>query len=152
VPTAGAVGSGAASGPELLRPALAEAARDTGACVIAVYLRSAGAPALRLAVLGGVPWEIAMPWAQVADEAASPVADAVREGRLVWIGGPEELARHYPRLAIVVPYRFTLAAAPITTGADVWGGLVVQWPAYHPPPLPPTARVPVTRLCPRRGE
>ncbi|MFD9317646.1 SpoIIE family protein phosphatase [Streptomyces sp. NPDC060053] len=151
MPDAAAAGSGGGRGPGSLEPVLAEAARETGASVTAVYLTAAEEPMLRLAVLGGLPWEVALPWARVALTAASPVSDAVRERRLVWIGGAEEMARRYPRLSLVVPYRFTLAAAPISTGAEVWGGLVLQWPAAHPAQLSVREREVMTGLCHRLG-
>nr|WP_226967201.1 SpoIIE family protein phosphatase [Streptomyces phaeolivaceus] len=138
-------------GPRALESALIEVARESGTSVTAVYLLPPDEPVLRLAVLGGVPWEISMPWARVALKASSPVSDAVREHRLVWVSGQEELARHYPRLSLVVPYRFTLAAAPITTGSDVWGGLVLQWPASHPPQPAPGEREKITSVCHRLG-
>ncbi|MEE1759833.1 SpoIIE family protein phosphatase [Streptomyces sp. SP18BB07] len=144
-------GSGA-PGPELLESALIEVARESGTSVAAVYLLLPDEPLLQLAVLGGVPWEISMPWARVALKTPSPVSDAVRERRLVWVSGQEELARRYPRLALVVPYRFTLAAAPIATGADTWGGLVLQWPASHPPRPSPREREEITGVCHRLGQ
>lgn len=151
MPDAAAAGSGGGRGPESLEPLLIEAAGETGASVTGVYLLSPDDPVLRLAVLGGIPWEISMPWARVSMTATSPVSDAVRERRLVWIGGAEEMARRYPRLSLVVPYRFTLAAAPITTGAQVWGGLVLHWPASHPAQLSVRERDAMTGLCRRLG-
>ncbi|MBZ3905821.1 SpoIIE family protein phosphatase [Streptomyces griseiscabiei] len=136
-------------GPRVLESALIEMARESGTSVTAVYLLPPDEPVLQLAVLGGVPWEISMPWARVALKASSPVSDAVREHRLVWVSGQEELARRYPRLALVVPYRFTLAAAPLTTGTDVWGGLVLQWPASHPPRPGPGEREEIAGVCDR---
>ncbi|MFI1506972.1 SpoIIE family protein phosphatase [Streptomyces sp. NPDC020597] len=141
----------AGSGPELLEPVLVDLARRTGASVAAVYLLREDEPVLRLAALGGTPWEISMPWARVALNTVSPVSDAVRERRLVWVGGQEEMARRYPRLALVVPYRFALAAAVVATGADTWGGLVLHWPASHPPELSPQEREAITGACHRLG-
>ncbi|MFE7836099.1 SpoIIE family protein phosphatase [Streptomyces sp. NPDC057474] len=138
-------------GPQALESVLIEVARESGTSVTAVYLLPPEEPVLQLAVLGGVPWEISMPWARVALKASSPVSDAVREHRLVWVSGQEELARRYPRLALVVPYRFTLAAAPITTGTATWGGLVLQWPASHPPRPSPRERDEITGACHRLG-
>ncbi|WP_330350801.1 SpoIIE family protein phosphatase [Streptomyces sp. NBC_00582] len=149
MPGADAVGVGA--GPQVLRAAVIEAARETGATVTAVYLLPPDEPVLRLAVLGGASYDISRPWARVPLETASPVSEAVRDRRLVWVGGPEELARRYPRLALVVPYRFTLAAAPLVTGADTWGGLVLQWPARHPPQLTPAERDTIGGVCRRLG-
>ncbi|MDX5569498.1 SpoIIE family protein phosphatase [Streptomyces sp. ID05-04B] len=130
---------------------LVELARRTGASVTAVYLLQEDQPVLRLTALGGAPWEISMPWARVVLDAVSPVSDAVRERRLVWVGGQEEMARRYPRLALVVPYRFALAAAPVATGAETWGGLVLHWPASHPPELSPHEREAITGACHRLG-
>ncbi|MDQ0957387.1 GAF domain-containing protein [Streptomyces sp. B4I13] len=141
----------AGSGPELLEPVLVDLTRRTGASVAAVYLLEEDEPVLRLAALGGAPWEISMPWARVMLDAVSPVSDAVRERRLVWVGGQEERARRYPRLALVLPYRFALAAAAVATGADTWGGLVVHWPASHPPELSPHEREAITGACHRLG-
>ncbi|WDF39825.1 SpoIIE family protein phosphatase [Streptomyces sp. T12] len=139
--------SGTGRGPGLLAPALVEAMRDTGACVGAVYLLRPGERVLRLALLSGVPWEIAAPWARAALGAPTPVADALREHRLVWLGGQEELARRYPQLALVLPYPFTLAAAAITTDGTRWGGLVLQWPGSHPTELRPHERDAIGDAC-----
>src|SRR5689334_6673994 len=94
---------------------------ETGAYAGAVYLLSPDRRVLQLAVLSGVSERIASPWTQVGLEAATPVSEAVRENRLVWISGQEELARSYPQLALVLPHPFAMAAAPITTDAAVWG-------------------------------
>ncbi|MGN9755820.1 SpoIIE family protein phosphatase [Streptomyces sp. SD31] len=139
------------SGPQVLAPVLVEAMRDTGACVGAVYLLRPGERVLRLALLSGVPWEIAAPWARAALGAPTPVADALRERRLVWLGGQEELARRYPQTALVLPYPFTLAAAAITTDGTQWGGLVLQWPGSHPEELRPAERDAIGEVCHRLG-
>ncbi len=56
--------------------------------------------------------EYADPWTRIVLATQDPVADAVREDRLVWVDGLEELARRYPRAAAAQPYRFCMAAAP----------------------------------------
>ncbi|MBW1599092.1 SpoIIE family protein phosphatase [Streptomyces sp. JJ38] len=105
--------------------------RDTGATTGAVYLLPPGEETLYLAVLSGLSQEIAVPWSRVELGASTPVSDALRGNRLVWLGSQEEVARRYPRIALVLPYPFTLAAAPIATDATVWGGLVMLWPGEH---------------------
>jgi serine phosphatase RsbU (regulator of sigma subunit)/PAS domain-containing protein len=140
-----------AGGPESLEPVLTELARECGTSATAAYLPLPDDPVLQLAVLGGIPWDIAMPWTRVALKTSSPVSDAVRERRPVSVSGQEELARRYPRLALIVPYHFTLVAVPITTGTDVWGGLVLQWPAAHPPRPTPREREKITEACDRLG-
>ncbi|MCQ9180382.1 SpoIIE family protein phosphatase [Streptomyces sp. IBSBF 2953] len=126
-------------------------AGESGASVIAVYLLAPDEPVLQVALLSGVSWRIAVPWARVSLDKSTPVADAVRERRLVWIGSEEERARCYPRMALVLPHPFALAAAPITTGAVVWGGLVLHWPASHPPALSPREREAIEDVCDRLG-
>ncbi|KES03143.1 PAS/PAC sensor protein [Streptomyces toyocaensis] len=143
--------AGQDSVPELLEHTLVQGMRDTGANVGAVYLRSPDERALRLAMLSGVPWEIALPWARVGLEAPTPVADALRDRRLVWLGGQEEMARRYPQLALVLPYPFALAAAPVTTGDTDWGGLVLHWPGPHPGELSPGVRDAIGGVCHRVG-
>ncbi|MFD9391704.1 SpoIIE family protein phosphatase [Streptomyces sp. NPDC060000] len=117
----------------------------------ALYLLPPDESALHMALLSGVSWRIAVPWARVTLEAATPVADAVRERQLVWVGNEEERARRYPKMALVLPHPFALAAAPITTGPSVWGGLVVHWPASHPPTLSAHERDAIRGVCDRLG-
>ncbi|MGW9435093.1 SpoIIE family protein phosphatase [Streptomyces sp. NPDC055607] len=114
---------------------LADVMRDAGASVGLVYLRVPGESMLRLALVSGVSQEIAAPWVRIPADAPIPVVDAMRDRRLVWLGGQEEIARRYPRLGIVLPYDFLLAAAPIADDTAVWGGIVLLWPVWHPPRL-----------------
>ncbi|MDT0321662.1 SpoIIE family protein phosphatase [Streptomyces millisiae] len=137
----GEVGSG------LLDAAVSRGARETGASVVLVYVLPPDGTALRLAVLSGVSPRIAAPWVRVPLSAPIPVADAVRERRLVWLGNREEMARRYPRPALVLPYDFALAAAPVTDGSTVWGGLVLLWPGSHPPRLTAGERGAVLDCC-----
>ncbi|MET9931752.1 MULTISPECIES: GAF domain-containing SpoIIE family protein phosphatase [unclassified Streptomyces] len=114
---------------------LADVMRDAGASVGLVYLRVPGESMLRLALVSGVSQEIAAPWVRIPADAPIPVVDAMRDRSLVWLGGQEEIARRYPRLGIVLPYDFLLAAAPIADDTAVWGGIVLLWPVWHPPRL-----------------
>ncbi len=125
----------AGAGLRSLGSALSDVLRRTGAAIGMVYLRPPGEDGLRLAVLSGVSLEFAAPWMRVAPHDPVPVADAVSEGRLVWIGDREEMARRYPRPGLVLPYPFSLAAAPLTAGGTTWGGLVLLWPGGHAPRL-----------------
>ncbi|WP_345702107.1 GAF domain-containing SpoIIE family protein phosphatase [Kitasatospora terrestris] len=86
----------------------------------------------------GVPAEVAWPWLRIPLSAPTPVSDAVREDRLVWVGSQDEMARAYPRAAASLPYRFSLAAAPLPDEARCSGALLLLWPASHP--SGPTAR------------
>ncbi|WP_326746593.1 MULTISPECIES: SpoIIE family protein phosphatase [unclassified Streptomyces] len=144
-------GFGSGSGTHLLAAALEQFMRDAGASGCLVYLLSPGERVLRLAVLAGVPRQVAAHWTQVPLAARTPATDAVRERRLVWIGGQEEMARHYPQMALALPYPFSAAAAPITTGTTVWGALVVRWPSSHPSPLTRHERNAIHTSCRRLG-
>ncbi|MEV3988736.1 SpoIIE family protein phosphatase [Streptomyces sp. NPDC049837] len=139
--------------------------RRTGASVGMVYLLPPGDSALRLALLSGVSLEFAAPWMRVGPRDPVPVADAVAERRLVWIGDREEMARRYPRPGLVLPYPFSLAAAPIPGDGDgagdgagagagegdggVRGGLVLLWPGDHPPRLAGHEEDAVRDVCDR---
>ncbi|MFS4093576.1 GAF domain-containing protein, partial [Streptomyces sp. AF1A] len=104
------------------------AVRDTGMHAGAVFLMAPDRRALRLEVTAGIPAQCLAPWFGMALSSPGPVAEAVRERRLVWLGDPEELARRYPRTAIAMPYHHAVAAAPILTGTAVWGALLLIWP------------------------
>ncbi|GAB2894890.1 SpoIIE family protein phosphatase [Streptomyces mayteni] len=139
-------------GSGLLDAALSRGTRETGASVSMIYLLPPDGAALRLAVLSGMSQRIAAPWGRVPLTAPIPVADAVRERRLVWLGNREEMARRYPRPALVLPYDFALAAAPITGGATLWGGLVLLWPGSHAPRLAAGERDAMLACCHELGE
>ncbi|MEU6086487.1 SpoIIE family protein phosphatase [Streptomyces sp. NPDC047085] len=130
---------------------LAEVVRETGASAGYVYLLPPGGRVLRLTLLCGDTPKLVAPWSRVPLADPVPVADAVRERRLVWVGSHEEMARSYPRSALVLPYSFAAAAAPIITDATVWGGLVLRWPASHPPRMPQWERDAVHFCCHRLG-
>lgn len=78
-----------------------------------------------------------------------PVAAAVRQRRLVWVGSEEEMARSYPRIAVVLPYAFTLAALPVATADTVYGAVFLTWPGSHPPELSDWEREHLTAACGR---
>ncbi|MFF3459754.1 SpoIIE family protein phosphatase [Streptomyces sp. NPDC002730] len=131
--------------------ALVDVVRESGASRGMLYVLPPGGNALWLAAVTGTPREIAAPWTRVGLANPIPVADAVRERRLVWVGGMEEMARRYPRLSLVLPYDFALTAAPLTSGSTVWGGLVMLWPGSHPPQLSPGERDAIDAGCHRLG-
>lgn len=137
---------------EQLDAALAQVMRDTVASVGLLYLLAPGEQMLRLAVASGASSQITAPWSRIPADVPIPVADAMRERSLVWLGSQEEVARRYPRLGIVLPYDFMLAAAPLTSAATaVWGGLVLLWPVWHPPQLSDHERGVITACCRRAG-
>ncbi|MFD3735498.1 SpoIIE family protein phosphatase [Streptomyces sp. NPDC058632] len=131
--------------------AMAAVVRETGAFGGLLYVLPPGDNALWLGIVAGIPNEFAAPWRRITLSDPMPVADAVRERRLVWISGQEEMARRYPRPALVLPYDFALSAAPVTSGTALQGGLVLLWPGTHPPQLSPRERDAVGTGCRRLG-
>ncbi|MEU9145971.1 SpoIIE family protein phosphatase [Streptomyces sp. NPDC048349] len=117
-----------------------------------LYLLGPDERVLHLALVSGVSREFAAPWSRVGLDDLIPVADALRNDRLVWLGGREETARRYPRLGLVLPYEFTLAAAPLPrrtpdSAAPPPGGLVLLWSGAHPPDLAPAERDAIEGAC-----
>ncbi|MFJ8193311.1 SpoIIE family protein phosphatase [Streptomyces sp. NPDC096094] len=131
--------------------AMAAVVRESGAFGGLLYVLPPGDNALWQILVAGVPQEIAAPWRRVALTDPMPVADAVRERRLVWVGGREEMARRYPRPALVLPYDFALAATPLASGTTVRGGLVLLWSGTHPERLSPEERDVVQEGCRHLG-
>ncbi|MFI2764229.1 SpoIIE family protein phosphatase [Streptomyces echinatus] len=121
--------SGAGPAEQALDRTLAAAVRRTGAAAGGLYVLDEQGRVLCLVATGGLPAEYAEPWTRIALAAPDPVADAVREERLVWVAGLEELARRYPRAAAAQPYRFSMAAAPVFGPATCRGALLLLWPA-----------------------
>ncbi|MFC3348618.1 SpoIIE family protein phosphatase [Streptomyces echinoruber] len=115
----------------------------------AVYLLVPGEPVLEMTVMAGLPRAFAAPWERVGLNAPVPVADAVRERRLVWVGGDQDMARRYPRVALVLPYPFMLAALPVATERAVYGAVFLTWPAAHAPDLSEHERERLTAACAR---
>ncbi|MER7487579.1 SpoIIE family protein phosphatase [Streptomyces sp. NPDC126497] len=115
----------------------------------AVYLLAPDRPVLEMAVMAGLPRAFAAPWERVGLSAPVPVSDAVRERRLVWVGDEEEMARRYPRIAMVLPYPFALAALPVATAARAYGAVFVTWPGARPQELSDRERDHLTAVCDR---
>ncbi|MEV6104231.1 SpoIIE family protein phosphatase [Streptomyces sp. NPDC051940] len=128
-----------------------EVVQHTGASIVLLYQLDTPAGKLRLVMASGTSREMAAPWARVSEDRSGPVTDAIRDRHLVWVGEQEELARRYPRLGIVLPYAFRLAAAPVTDTSGVRGAAVLLWPTVHPPHLTTRERVAIRVFCQRAG-
>ncbi|GHF41530.1 SpoIIE family protein phosphatase [Streptomyces griseosporeus] len=137
-----------ATGVDALDAAFAETVRRTGASIGALYLLAPDERHLVLDVLSGAPADVAAPWARIPVNAPAPVAEALREERIVWIGSHEEMARSYPRTAAALPYPLAMAAAPVT-GVRRWGALLLMWPAGRPPYMTQRERGHITASCGR---
>ncbi|MEV6961123.1 SpoIIE family protein phosphatase [Streptomyces sp. NPDC051207] len=141
--------TGAALGRPLLSLALASMMEEVHAHSGAVYLLAPDEPVLEMAVMAGLPRVFAAPWQRVGLGAPVPVAEALRERRLVWVGGEEEMARRYPRIAMVLPYPFALAALPVATSSRAYGSVFFTWPGSHPPELSDRERKHLRAGCER---
>ncbi|MER6734556.1 SpoIIE family protein phosphatase [Streptomyces puniciscabiei] len=137
-----------AADAEALDAAFADAVRRTGAAIGGLYLLTPGEEQLFLDVLYGAPAEFAAPWVRVPVMSPAPVADAVREDRMVWVATQEEMARRYPRTALALPYPLALAAAPVS-GVRRWGALLLMWQATRPPYMTERERGHVMSSCGR---
>nr|WP_280722602.1 SpoIIE family protein phosphatase [Kitasatospora sp. MAA4] len=133
---------------ELLR----SAPERVGAQLGGLYLLSEDGQLLELAMTLGAARQFTRPWQGVGLGTPIPVADAVRSGRVIWVGGAEELASRYPRVAVAMPYTFCLAAAPVVARRTTYGALFFLWPAAHPPELSARERRGLTVLASQLGE
>jgi serine phosphatase RsbU (regulator of sigma subunit) len=70
---------------------------------------------------------------------------------MVWVGSQEEMAQRFPKPALVLPYDFAVAAAPVATGGTDQGGLVLLWPGSHPPHLARHEREAINTFCRHTG-
>lgn len=140
--------AGPAVGDGELDAEFAETVRRTGASIGALFLLEPGGRLLRLGLLCGAPAEFAAPWTHVSMAAPAPVAEAVREDRMVWVGSQEQMARSYPRTAMVLPFPLALVAAPVTGGRR-WGSLLLIWPASRPPYMTARERGNIASGCGR---
>ncbi|WP_336204348.1 SpoIIE family protein phosphatase [Nonomuraea sp. LPB2021202275-12-8] len=132
-----------------LHDLLIEAINDAGAHIGALYLLGEDRELLVMEAELGFPTMIARAWARVRGNGSVPVAVAVRERRLVWLADQEDLARSFPGAALVVPYHFSAAAAPIHTGSTDWGALLLLWPGEHTPQLTQHKLDVIQRTCRR---
>ncbi|MFB7294080.1 GAF domain-containing protein [Actinacidiphila glaucinigra] len=125
--------------------------RETDAAVGMLYALPPGEGVLEIVALSGMSRRIAAPWARMGVDDATPVADAVRQRRLVWVGGPDEMARRYPRIGLMAPFETVLAAAPMAGEARVWGAVCLVWPLWHPPEPNRREREAIGSFCRRAG-
>ncbi|MFJ3230893.1 PP2C family protein-serine/threonine phosphatase [Streptomyces sp. NPDC086787] len=143
------VAAGSQIGRPLLSLSLAAMMDEVHAHSGAVYLLTADEAVLEMAVMAGLPRAFAAPWERVGLSAPVPVAEALRSRRLVWVCGEEDMARRFPRIAVVLPYPFALAALPLATAHRAFGAVFVTWPGSHPPVLGKREREQLTAACGR---
>lgn len=130
---------------DFLQRLLSRVLGETEAYGGGIYVLAPGDQVLSAVVLAGVPSSVAMPWARVGISASGPLAEAVREGRLVWVGAEGELARRYPRIGLALPYSFALAAAPVISTGRTWGGILLLWAGSRSLEIDPVERRSIER-------
>ncbi|MEV6008056.1 SpoIIE family protein phosphatase [Streptomyces sp. NPDC051976] len=111
------------------------------------YVLSEDQQSLDLVMTLGAARQFTSPWRRVGMAAPIPVAEAVRDGRLVWVGGADEMMRTHPRVAVTMPHAFCLAAAPLVAREITYGAVFLLWPASHPTELSPDERHELTALA-----
>ncbi|MFI6444379.1 SpoIIE family protein phosphatase [Kitasatospora sp. NPDC050543] len=100
-----------------------------------LYLLSADGELLELVMTLGAARQFTRPWQHIGMTAPIPVVESVHSGQVVWVGGAEEMARRYPRVAVAMPYAFCLAAVPLVLRGTTYGAVFLLWPAAHPAEL-----------------
>ncbi|MFD8704896.1 SpoIIE family protein phosphatase [Kitasatospora sp. NPDC059648] len=134
-PGRGAAGATAGRDTEALARIMRSVPDRLDAHMGGLYLLSEDRQVLELAVTLGAARQFTRPWRHVGLAAPIPVAEAARTGRIVWVGGGDDMARRYPRLAVAMPYAFCLGAVPLVTRGVTYGVLFILWPASHPSEL-----------------
>ncbi|MET8862989.1 SpoIIE family protein phosphatase [Nonomuraea sp. NPDC004580] len=130
---------------------LTEAVTGAGAHIGAAYLLDEGGQVLQMAAVTGLPAPIARAWSRVRTGDPIPIAVAVREQRLIWITGREQLAREYPEAALTLPYHFAAALSPVCADGRVCGGIMMLWPAGRIRELSGHRREIIERACDEIG-
>ncbi|SEN89324.1 PAS fold-containing protein [Actinacidiphila rubida] len=117
---------------------LARAVEALGAYAGALFLLEPGGDVLTLDVGAGMPFDFAGPLRRVRVAAdGGPIADALHERRPMWMDSGQEIARRYPKLAMVLPHPRAAAVTPLETGSTVWGAMLTLFPeAARGPGLP----------------
>ncbi|MFF2148335.1 SpoIIE family protein phosphatase [Kitasatospora sp. NPDC058190] len=121
-------GKGPVTVQDLLDRTLSRTVKSLGASAGAIVLLEPDGEVLTLEAIAGVPPEFLRPLRHVRLTTATPdpIIEAVRERHLVWVSSGEDLARRYPKVALLLPYSRASAVAPIASGRVVWGALALM--------------------------
>lgn len=97
----------------------------TGSYAGGIYLRSRTPGLLRMAVLAGLPGPLMRPWWRMHVNRPFPVAEAYRSGRPVYLADAEDAMRRFPQLMAGLPFPFGSLYAPVLSGREKAGVLVM---------------------------
>jgi anti-anti-sigma factor len=115
--------------PEQVGQAIAEqGARALAGSGAAVYALAPDAATLRVIGTWGYSEDAVGPFLEIAADAAVPLAEAAREGRVVTADSPAELAARYPEL----PAEHSLCAAPLLAGDEGLGAVGISRDEMRP--------------------
>ncbi|MEO3803555.1 SpoIIE family protein phosphatase [Nonomuraea sp. B1E8] len=146
-------GPGGTSASSRLDDLLIETVSAAGAHIGMAYVLDEGGHVLEMESAVGIPGSIARAWARVRvkTDCSMPIAVSIRDRRLIWVAGREELARAFPAAALALPYHFAAVTAPVCSGGAVWGGLVLLWPSGLASGLTPRQRDVIDHACDEIG-
>ncbi|WP_304453299.1 SpoIIE family protein phosphatase [Nocardiopsis sp. YSL2] len=113
---------------------------EVGAHAGGLYLRAPDDTTLALSVLIGVPRDLLLSWTRLARSAKVPINDAIRERQVVWRPSGATLGRDYPRIAITLPYDFSVACVPLVSDGEEYGAYFTFGVADDPAELSARAR------------
>ncbi|WP_051812732.1 GAF domain-containing SpoIIE family protein phosphatase [Streptomyces sp. NRRL S-340] len=136
----GSAAAAARQGLQELGVCLSGVVSGLGAYGGGVYLLDPAGDALVLSVYTGLPPQFAGPWRRIRLDAPVGAAEAARERKLVWVADAQEMARRYPRTALLLPYRLAFACLPVSAAGAVHGTLFVNWAGSRPQRLERTER------------
>ncbi|WP_254705658.1 SpoIIE family protein phosphatase [Streptomyces vilmorinianum] len=111
--------------PLVLSEAALRTIEAVGGYAGGVYLRSGTPGLLRMAVLAGLPGALFRPWWRMHANRPFPVAEAHRSGQPVHLADVEEAMRQFPQLVASLPFPFASLYAPVVSGRERFGVLVV---------------------------
>ncbi|HZI11224.1 MAG TPA: GAF domain-containing protein, partial [Myxococcus sp.] len=119
---------------EVIRVVIDQVHEATGATASAAYLLSGDGQELKLAGARGIPRDRLAGLETLPLDALLPLPEAVRTGKPIFLGPPDDAAERYPRLlAAGVPPEALRSAAvlPLQVEGRVLGGIALSFGAPH---------------------
>ncbi|MFD7324438.1 SpoIIE family protein phosphatase [Streptomyces sp. NPDC059875] len=138
--------------PLVMAEAVLRAIEAVGGYAGGVYLRSGTPGLLRMAVLAGLPGPLFRPWWRMHVNRPFPIAEVHRSGQAVHLADVEEAMRQFPQLVASLPFPFASLYAPIVSGRERFGVLVVLRAPSPGVPVNTRDRMRMAREARRLGE